>query len=258
MFFRRRIWWFVLLAVTAIALISQQVFIDIPSQAQNAQTRTFDNPSIGGQRLDRCLTWERKCGAPAAKAFCQLNKYSELVGFGVDNSPKITQVISDGRVCQEGVNHPNCDGFKWITCSNNSSNNIAEKIISSIKEKGNFSTKDIPNTDHGRKACLAAVNEVLKNAGIEPLDHISVLEAKAALDNGRGTPVDASNAKPGDIVLVDINGQHHIGFCQNNGCSQTISNSSSKASFSFKGNGNFSYKGSPYNGSAPNIYRLNR
>ena len=106
---------------------------------------------------------------------------------------------------------------------------------------------------------MYAVNHVLENAGYEPLANgtLSVLEGKAALDNGRGQKIDISDAKPGDIVLVDAGGSHqHIGFCETDGCTRTISNSSSRAQFDWHGNSNFSYDGSPYNGTTPQIYRL--
>ncbi|MBO3460410.1 hypothetical protein G7B40_020065 [Aetokthonos hydrillicola Thurmond2011] len=164
MLFRRRFWWFALFAVVAIALISQQVFIAIPSQAQNPQTITvtFDNPSIGGLRLDRCLTWEHDCGVPAAKEFCHQNGYSELVSSGIDNSPTITKVIGDGRVCQEKVNHPNCDAFKFITCSNNVSSNTAKKLFSentkSVLQKVSSDLKTLTDgAKVARKICKVLV-----------------------------------------------------------------------------------------------------
>ena len=106
-----------------------------------------------------------------------------------------------------------------------------------------------------------AVNRVLKESGYAPLgkDTLAVREGQADLESGRGTKVNIADARPGDIVLVDKGGSsQHIGFCVNNGCTQTISNSSSRASFSFRGNSNFSYPGSPYNGATPQVYRLKK
>ena len=134
-----------------------------------------------------------------------------------------------------------------------------QKIVAAINNVGDFSTVNIPNTDGGNNACMWATNHVLENAGYEPLANgtLSVLEGKAALDNGRGQKIDIADAKPGDIVLVDAGGSHqHIGFCETDGCTRTISNSSSQAQFSWHGNSNFSYDGSPYNGTTPQVYRL--
>ena len=134
------------------------------------------------------------------------------------------------------------------------------KIMAAIKNLGSFPS-NVPGTDGGRNACLWAVNRVIKEAGLTPLanDSLWVLDAKASLDKGRGEKINIANAQPGDIVLVDKGGSsQHIGFCLNSGCTQTISNSSSRASFSFRGNSNFSYPGSPYNGATSQVYRLKK
>lgn len=149
---------------------------------------------------------------------------------------------------------PNSSG---VTASSAGESN--QKIIAAINNVGDFSTADIPNTDGGNNACMWATNHVLENAGYEPLANgtLSVLEGKAALDNGRGQKIDIADAKPGDIVLVDAGGSHqHIGFCETDGCTRTISNSSSQAQFDWHSNSNFSYNGSPYNGTTPQVYRL--
>jgi hypothetical protein len=149
--------------------------------------------------------------------------------------------------------------------SNTTSSNIKAgeanaRIIDSINNLGSFSS-NVPGTEGGEKACMWAVNHVIEQAGYAPLanDTLAVRTGQAALENGRGTKIDIANAQPGDIVLVDKGGSsQHIGFCVNNGCTQTISNSSSRASFTFRGNSNFSYPGSPYNGSTPQVYRLRK
>lgn len=132
------------------------------------------------------------------------------------------------------------------------------KVVEAINRGGSFSS-NVPGTDGGRNGCMWAVNNVLKDAGYAPLanDTLSVRAGQTALENGRGQRIDIADARPGDIVLVDNGGSHqHIGFCTNQGCTETISNSSSNANFSFRGNSNFSYPGSPYNGSVPQVYRL--
>lgn len=134
------------------------------------------------------------------------------------------------------------------------------RIMAAIKNLGGFPS-NVPGTSGGKNACLWAVNRVIKEAGYAPLanDSLWVLDAKAALDKGRGQKINIANAQAGDIVLVDKGGsRQHIGFCVNNGCTKTISNSSSNASFTFRGNSNFSYPGSPYNGATPQVYRLKK
>jgi hypothetical protein len=133
-------------------------------------------------------------------------------------------------------------------------------IVSAVNRLGGFSS-NVPGTDGGRNACMWAVNHVLKEAGYEPLanDTLAVRTGQAALENGRGQKINIADAQPGDIVIVDGGGsRQHIGFCTNKGCTETISNSSSRANFSFRGNSNFSYRGSPYNRTTPQVYRLRK
>ena len=115
----------------------------------------------------------------------------------------------------------------------------------------------------GNQACVWAVNKVLANAGIEPIggamprnpwpgNQVYVPGAEYDLQNGRGTQVSMGEAKAGDIVIEAD--QWHIGICQNDGCSQVISNSSSRASFNWESNADFNR----YYGNGPSrIYRLN-
>ena len=91
---------------------------------------------------------------------------------------------------------------------------------------------------NGTVACAWAVNNVLANAGIAPLDSTSVQSMENALTSGRGTLVDSSAAVPGDIVIQAQDG--HVGVCLNNGCTQVLSNSSSKSSFSWVSDTSFS------------------
>ena len=134
------------------------------------------------------------------------------------------------------------------------------RIMAAIKNLGGFPS-NVTGTDGGENACMWAVNRVIKEAGLEPLgnDTLAVRRGQADLDRGRGQKINIANAQPGDIVLVDLGGsKQHIGFCLNSGCTQTISNSSSRASFTFRGNSNFSYPGSPYNGATSQVYRLKK
>lgn len=112
-------------------------------------------------------------------------------------------------------------------------------------------------TKNGRLSCAWAVNEVLKDAGIKPLgaNQLHVLSVERDLQNGRGVAVAPSDARAGDIVLVDRPGTayQHIGVCLNNGCTKAISNSSAAASFSWISDGHFS---PTYTGARRSIYRV--
>jgi predicted RNA-binding Zn ribbon-like protein len=73
---------------------------------------------------------------------------------------------------------------------------------------------------------------------------------EAALQSGRGTLISPSAAQAGDIVIEGNDG--HVGICMNDGCTQVLSNSSSKASFSWVSGTNFSGTGG-----TSRVYQLN-
>jgi hypothetical protein len=89
-------------------------------------------------------------------------------------------------------------------------------------------TSQIPDTDGG-KACAGAVNIVLNKAGIQSLGgdcSLAVDCIENDLQSGRGEQItDRSQAKAGDIALIPSS---HVGICENDGCTQILSNSSSK------------------------------
>jgi hypothetical protein len=112
----------------------------------------------------------------------------------------------------------------------------------------------------GREACVWAVNRVLENAGLQPFSTDHVPTAQKQMQAGRGTRINLSQAKAGDIILAK--GYEHIGICQNDGCTHTLSNSSSRASFAWKSDGRFQgeYDDSAYLNEAPTeeVWRLNK
>jgi hypothetical protein len=84
----------------------------------------------------------------------------------------------------------------------------------------------------GQCACAWAVNNVLNTAGEPSLDGNSVQGMLDALNDGRGDYVaDPSAAQKGDIVVWKEGNISHVGFCYNDGCSQTISNGSRSGRF---------------------------
>lgn len=85
----------------------------LASSAQ--QSRRFDIPRERGYRVDVCLNWGADCGKPAADVFCRRNGFPAAESFEIAENigaarPTIT--LGDQRIC----NHPDCDGFKSITC----------------------------------------------------------------------------------------------------------------------------------------------
>lgn len=109
-------------------------------------------------------------------------------------------------------------------------------IAASIDGYNGANTSAGPNCEGnggsgGQCACAWAVNNVLTGAGIPTIDGDSVAGMRAELDGGRGALIDPTDGQKGDIVVWKEGSVSHVGFCYNDGCSQTISNSSSGASF---------------------------
>lgn len=129
--------------------------------------------------------------------------------------------------------------------------NVLVNISSAASAYIGASTANAPGTNNGRLACAWAVNQVLTNAGIAPIDGSSVQSMENTLQGGRGTLIDQSTALPGDIVIQA--GDSHVGICLNAGCTQVISNSSSNASFTFRSGPDFA---PAYNSGPGRVYRV--
>lgn len=106
--------------------------------------------------------------------------------------------------------------------------------------------------DRGKLACAWAVNNILqivlgRRIGSNP-NYVPSLETEL---EKVGSLVKPGEAKPGDLVIASD--QSHIGVYIGNG--RVISNSSSKASFSWESNLNFDGQ---YGGGTSRIYRITR
>lgn len=86
------------------------------SPAAQAETVSYDNPKVGSNPLDLCLTWGSGCGKPAADAWCVNNGFTESTSHVVANDIGLstpTRLISNGAVCDQSF----CDGISQVTCS---------------------------------------------------------------------------------------------------------------------------------------------
>lgn len=107
----------------------------------------------------------------------------------------------------------------------------------------------------GNVACAWAVNKVLNRAGIRTIGSNPnlVVSVQSALEAGRGQRINRAQARAGDLALALGRGsKQHIGICQNDGCTQVLSNSSSRQSFVWKSDTNFG----GYYGVPSTIYRV--
>jgi len=133
-----------------------------------------------------------------------------------------------------------------------SGNGTAKENSIAAAAEAYYRTNTSNGPGNGTVACAWSVNNVLTSDGVAPLDSTSVQSLENSLTSGRGTLVDQSSAKAGDVVVQAQDG--HVGICLNDGCSQVLSNSSSNASFSWISNTSFTPS---YSGGPGRIYRVN-
>lgn len=152
-----------------------------------------------------------------------------------------------GDKSNTSADHPG----QLITHSNGTA--VEQKIVNSINSHYGESSADGP--DAGNEACAFEVNRVLQAAighkiGSEPNLVTSVEDGL----RHEGTQIGAKWAHAGDVVVLLGTRGGHIGFCLNDGCSQVLSNSSSKARFRWVDSLN-AYN--EYYGAQGRIYRIN-
>ena len=121
----------------------------------------------------------------------------------------------------------------------------SSSIASTAASLRGISTADGPAG--GNEACAFAVNKVLlKSVGHTIGENPNyVPSVEAALQSGQGVQVSQQNAKAGSIIIA--RDQRHIGICMNDGCTTVLSNSSSRAAFSWVSGSTFGgfYDGYP-------------
>lgn len=122
-------------------------------------------------------------------------------------------------------------------------------VDAALKLRG-MSTADGP--DGGVNACAWSVDKVLREAGIPSLGDNPryVPDVLQALKAGRGQQVSPQESKAGDLVVAY--GEEHIGISLEDGCKTVLSNSSSRACFSWESDVDY---GNEYGGSST-VYRL--
>ena len=137
------------------------------------------------------------------------------------------------------------------------SGGIQQRILSATLAYKGSSTAAGPGG--GNLACAWAINNILRNAGIAAVDGDSVKEMERVLVSGRGARINQSDAVGGDLVLLigarTSSGKtgNHVGVCLNNGCTSVLSNSSSRATFSWPSGPTFSPS---YSGGTPRFFRI--
>lgn len=175
--------------------------------------------------------------------------------YGGDFGPW-NEIISGEQMCIEGGEQkPLFSGGIFTTPGQTidvTSGDIQQRICAAATAYRGANTSAGPS--NGVLACAWAVNNVLRNASVGTVDGDSVRTMEGVLRTGRGTRVAQNAAVCGDLVLV-TGQRNHVGICMNPGCSQVLSNSSSRKSFSWQSGPTFAPS---YNDPNFRIYRIVR
>jgi hypothetical protein len=81
----------------------------------SARSKVFENPTINGIRVDRCMTLEQAgCNAPAANHWCRSKGFARATSWNWEiNHPTIFQSPqSSVKVCDQSI----CGAFTRIMC----------------------------------------------------------------------------------------------------------------------------------------------
>jgi hypothetical protein len=131
-------------------------------------------------------------------------------------------------------------------CETNINAGAAGEVNQRIIQSAAAMEGRIDSSAYGGNGCMYAVNQVMQNAGLQPftgdgMGGVNIVAAINDCQSGRCDAVSAEQAQPGDIIIVDDGvSRGHIGVCVNQGCTETISNSSSRQNFVWRSDGWFS------------------
>ena len=81
--------------------------------AASAETRVFIIANqADGYGVDQCLASGEKCGASAARSYCQSRDFAQASSYRRVDPDEITGSVPKGANCTHG----NCDQYVAITC----------------------------------------------------------------------------------------------------------------------------------------------
>ncbi len=205
--------------------------------AARAAVRSFKEGWTGNQQsIDEAIPCTGQVNFVAGRAMINDNDKSQLIAQAAQN-------IYDALVGSEGIENATETGG----CNNGGGDaapagSINEKILqSALASEGGINTSWL-----GGNGCMEAVNQVMEKAGLQRFtgDGGGGVNITAAINDcqaGRCDLVSEAQAMPGDIIVVDDGvSRGHVGVCLSQGCSETISNSSSRQNFVWRSDGWFS------------------
>ena len=156
-----------------------------------------------------------------------------VAGFADDLARQVrpgTSAAAAGATAPRGAESaPGLGGVGQTRGAAPAAGSINDRVAAATRQYMDTSTAAGP--DGGNLACAWAVNNILKNAGLSKVGANTnlVRSVEADLQAGRGTQVDAQQARAGDIVIWP-SPRSHIGIMSDHG--KVANNSSSRAQFS--------------------------
>jgi hypothetical protein len=85
---------------------------DFPWCGTGEPTVLIQDPTIGGNGVDACLTWGADCGQPAADEWCRRQGRGPAVYHHIERGPP-TQTLRDGKGCSESF----CARLTKVVCA---------------------------------------------------------------------------------------------------------------------------------------------
>ena len=85
------------------------------ASAASADTKVFIIANqADGYGVDQCLAKGDKCGAPAARAYCQSRDFAQAISFRRVDPDEITGSVP--KTSSEKCGHAGCNEYVAITC----------------------------------------------------------------------------------------------------------------------------------------------
>lgn len=211
------------------------VLAKLPILAGNAGAITSDGGPGGGSSAGGPGVSTIDAAQNALTANCAAGdkgSCSALDSISSNNNQLTDQVDEALSTSCDNGNQSSCNALLKITGNPDQTQGSVGASASSIAAAAAayIGTDTSEGPGGGRVACAWAVNNILKNDGVAPLDGDSVAGMEQALQS-RATYVNTSDAEAGDIIVWKSGSVSHVGICRNAGCSSALSNSSSNASF---------------------------
>jgi hypothetical protein len=100
-----------------VAILDKQLEELRRRQQTGQAAQRFDKPTVGGVRVDGCVTWAKDCdGKVVANEFCKMNGFTSAAGWRFEAPVPKSRILKTGQICETGKNWSYCGAFLYIDC----------------------------------------------------------------------------------------------------------------------------------------------